>query len=557
MARYTWTPSGACDRIEHVFESVAPPVRKSAASTGVQSPAGDLTTAVGAVLDRLGTLVRQADDLAPTVRTVELLDAVAALEHAQTLVALAQAKVLAALTVVEPLPYQPGNGLTAAVRLHAEETTAHEVAATLRCSVSVARDRLATAGALAGVSAAVSAATDGSLRWWQLRRTADAVVTMPAAARAEVDRRIAEDAAAGRCASRFSARLTRAVVAADPAHADARHDESVADRRVTVRPVDSGMAWFGACVAAEDALTIGRCLDELADTEPGGRWTPVDSPAETPGASRPDVRTLDQRRADALVGLARTVLDDLHAAGVGRRANESGGAPSGRRRGARRRAEVQLVVSAETVLGISDAPGDLGGYGPVGPAQARRIAHLAGTTWRRVLTDPATGVVLDRGRTAYAAAAPLAEHVRVRFGGRCTRPGCPQAGADLDHATAWQDGGTTGVGNLHPVCRGCHTAKHTGWTVRIDRDGTTTWATPHGRSASTHPTDLRPEDRVRTADPPLPAHERSEVPARRAVRVIRDRSAESVGHEAAWLRRLQRSTGSEPPIVREHDPPPF
>lgn len=468
MARYTWTPSGACDRIEHVFESVAPPVRKSAASTGVQSPAGDLTTAVGAVLDRLGTLVRQADDLAPTVRTVELLDAVAALEHAQTLVALAQAKVLAALTVVEPLPYQPGNGLTAAVRLHAEETTAHEVAAALRCSVSVARDRLATAGALAGVSAAVSAATDGSLRWWQLRRTADAVVTMPAAARAEVDRRIAEDAAAGRCASRFSARLTRAVVAADPAHADARHDESVADRRVTVRPVDSGMAWFGACVAAEDALTIGRCLDELADTEPGGRWTPVDSPAETPGASRPDVRTLDQRRADALVGLARTVLDDLHAAGVGRRANESGGAPSGRRRGARRRAEVQLVVSAETVLGIADAPGDLGGYGPVGPAQARRIAHLAGTTWRRVLTDPATGVVLDRGRTAYAAAAPLAEHVRVRFGGRCTRPGCPQAGADLDHATAWQDGGTTGVGNS-TRCAGAATPRST----RVGPSGST------------------------------------------------------------------------------------
>ncbi len=205
-------------------------MRKWAASTGARSSAGDLTTAVGAVLDRLGTLVRQADDLAPTVRTVELLDAVAALEHAQTLVALAQAKVLAALTVVEPLPYRPGNGLTAAVRLPpAEETTAYEVAATLRCSVSVARDRLATARALAGVTAAVSAATDGSLRWWQLRRTADAVVPMPAAARAEVDRRIAEDAAAGRCASRFAARLTRAVLAADPAQAAVVHDSAVAD----------------------------------------------------------------------------------------------------------------------------------------------------------------------------------------------------------------------------------------------------------------------------------------------------------------------------------------
>ncbi len=514
-----------------------------------------LTDAVAAVAAQLRTLVQRTDALEPAVRTVELLDAVAALEHAQTLASLAQARVLAALTVVEPAPYRRGHDLTAAVRRpHAEETTAHEVAAALRCSASMARDRLATAAALAGVPAAVSSATAGALRWWQLRRTADAVVALPAAARSEVDLRIAEDAAAGRCASRFSARLTRALLAADPAQGEVRHTEALADRRVTVRPVDAGMAWFGACLAAEDASTVGRCLDELADADPTTRWTPA-------GAHEPDVRTLDQRRADALVGLARSVLDDLHATPTNVTAAVPGadaaaGAPARRRR-TRHRGEVQLLVSAETVLGISDAPGELVGYGPVGAAQARRIAALAGMTWRRVLTDPVTGVVLDRGRTTYAPPAPLADHVRLRFGGRCTRPGCPHTAADLDHAIAWQDGGTTAADNVHPVCRGCHTAKHASWTVRIDRDGTTTWTTPHGRSASTRPADLRPEDRLPSTRPPQPVP----VPVPVPVRAVRDRPADSVDRDADWLRRLRPPAGPpavpDQPVVGDIDPAPF
>lgn len=174
----------------------------------------------------------------------------------------------------------------------------------------------------------------------------------------------------------------------------------------------------------------------------------------------------------------------------------------GPRRAARRRAEIQLVVSAETVLGIADTPGELAGYGPVGPEQARRIAHLAGTTWRRLITDPVTGAVLDRGRSAYTPPAALADHVQARFGWTCTRPGCSNVAADLDHATAWTELGGTSVDNLHTVCRGCHTAKHGGWTVRIAPDGTTTWRTPHGRSSTTGPTDHRPEDRAPHLDRP-------------------------------------------------------
>lgn len=541
-----------------------------------------LTSAVRAVCSELDGLTILSSGVLDGVRTSGLLTAAADLEHAQTRVSLAQARVLAALDVVAPATCTAGPDDPAPSVPGVGQTTAHEVAATLGCSVAAVRDRLAVARMAADVPAVLAAARVGALRWWQVRRVVEAVAGVGADARTQVDRRLAADAAAGRCRNRFGARLARAVLAADPAAADRVHREGVLDRRVTVRLSDAGMAWFGACLPAQDALTVARCLDELAaepdgaalGAAPGATTNPTGPTGPTGAAPGPAPdsgagRTADQRRADALTGMARAALEALHdcsggpdgvtddglrerftahlAGHLGLRRDLSGASgptspPAGPpvsdpfmpgsttsgqttsgpsaarpraagqtaagaartrpRRAARRRAEIQLVVSAETVLGIADTPGELAGYGPVGPEQARQIAHLAGTTWRRLITDPVTGTVLDRGRSTYTPPGALADHVQARFGWTCTRPGCSNVAADLDHATAWAELGDTSVDNLHPVCRGCHTAKHAGWSVRIAPDGTTTWRTPHGRSSNTRPTDHRPEDRLpRTGAP--------------------------------------------------------
>lgn len=176
-------------------------------------------------------------------------------------------------------------------------------------------------------------------------------------------------------------------------------------------------------------------------------------------------------------------------------APSSVGGPPMRRRG-RPTGEIRVTVSAETLLGISSAPGELDGYGPITPAHARQLAHRAGTTWRRLLTDPTGGVVLDIGRSRYRPPQGLADLVATRYSGRCTRPGCSNRGRDLDHVRPWEDGGNTSDTNLHPICRGCHTAKHSGWTVTLHDDGTVTWVSPHGHSFTTPPTDHRPEDRA-------------------------------------------------------------
>lgn len=118
---------------------------------------------------------------------------------------------------------------------------------------------------------------------------------------------------------------------------------------------------------------------------------------------------LEGLRFDMLAGSAWAALSTGH---LGCCAEGCGGAAQrlGTRHG--RKATVNVTVSFTTLLGIDDEPGVLHGYGLIHPAVARRIAGEA--TWRRVLTDPTAGAVLDYGTTRYALPRHLAEHVIMR-----------------------------------------------------------------------------------------------------------------------------------------------
>jgi len=72
----------------------------------------------------------------------------------------------------------------------------------------------------------------------------------------------------------------------------------------------------------------------------------------------------------------------------------------------------------------------------------------------------------------------------------CVFPYCDRRSrdCDLDHIEAYvemDDGGPPGQtnpDNLAPLCRRHHRAKtHRGWTYVRNRNGTYTWASPHGR----------------------------------------------------------------------------
>ena len=117
-------------------------------------------------------------------------------------------------------------------------------------------------------------------------------------------------------------------------------------------------------------------------------------------------------------------------------------------------------------------------------------ALAAGGTWRRLVTDPASGTVLDVGRTRYRPPVGLADLVRARDT-TCVFPTCqtPASHCDIDHLTAWSQGGTTSLDNLVVLCQAHHRLKHTpGWALTRDRDsGVLSWHTPDKTVYQRHP----------------------------------------------------------------------
>ena len=117
-------------------------------------------------------------------------------------------------------------------------------------------------------------------------------------------------------------------------------------------------------------------------------------------------------------------------------------------------------------------------------------ALAAGGTWRRLVTDPASGTVVDVGRTRYRPPAGLADLVRARDRA-CVFPTCqtPAERCDIDHLTAWSQGGTTSLDNLVVLCEAHHRLKHTpGWALTRDQaSGTLSWHTPDKTVYQRHP----------------------------------------------------------------------
>ena len=117
-------------------------------------------------------------------------------------------------------------------------------------------------------------------------------------------------------------------------------------------------------------------------------------------------------------------------------------------------------------------------------------ALAAGGTWRRLVTDPASGTVVDVGRTRYRPPAGLADLVRARDRA-CVFPTCqtPAERCDIDHLTAWSQGGTTSLDNLTTLCEAHHRLKHTpGWALTRDQaGGILSWHTPDKTVYQRHP----------------------------------------------------------------------
>ena len=175
--------------------------------------------------------------------------------------------------------------------------------------------------------------------------------------------------------------------------------------------------------------------------------------------------TLDQLRADAFAQIAQEFLTET----------ENDNMAHGRA------VTLNLTLDLPTFLGLKDNPGLLAGYGEIPASAARLLATDA--KWKRFITDPITGNLMDYGRLTYEPPQPLVDFIVARDR-RCRFPGCRQPAriCDIDHAIAWEEGGRTSKENLGLLCRRHHRMKtHGGWKLLSYEDGSCQWTSPTGK----------------------------------------------------------------------------
>jgi hypothetical protein len=142
---------------------------------------------------------------------------------------------------------------------------------------------------------------------------------------------------------------------------------------------------------------------------------------------------------------------------------------------------INVTIDLPTLLNMAENPGQLSGYGPIPASLARELA--ADGNWKRFITDPTSGELLDIGRKSYRPSQHLVDFLIARDR-TCRFPGCryPAHRSDIDHVTPWDDGGKTTPENLGSLCRRHHRLKtHGGWKVTSARDGSCEWISPNGK----------------------------------------------------------------------------
>ena len=224
------------------------------------------------------------------------------------------------------------------------------------------------------------------------------------------------------------------------------HARALSERRVDLFPLQNGMCQV---VATLDAVTGAGMTNAIEDE------------ARALKNVEGETRTLPQLRADVF-------RDRFLSSYLAHNASASPDQKDGKTKGSGRSngtyggfaPRVNIMVTALSLLGTSDEPAVLAGYGPIDLETAKELAGES-KMWRRILTDPDTGQMLTMSSTKYKPPSDLAEAVRLRDG-VCREPGCnnPAEQCEIDHSLAWNSGGITEFLNLGAFCRKHHRVKH-------------------------------------------------------------------------------------------------
>ena len=198
---------------------------------------------------------------------------------------------------------------------------------------------------------------------------------------------------------------------------------------------ENGCLWLRGFLDAESGATLKTAVEALARPLPD------------------DDRRAGQRRADALVEIARVALDE------GRVPVVNGVRP-----------HLQVTATLETLLGVPGAaPAELEGAGPISIETLRRLA--GDCSLRRLLLDEDSLVIdVGRERRVFRGATRIA--VEKRDGG-CAWRGCtrPPRHCQGHHPDPWWAGGRTTLDNTLLLCLHHHGLVEDGWLLTRTEEG--------------------------------------------------------------------------------------
>jgi len=274
-----------------------------------------------------------------------------------------------------------------------------------------------------------------------------------------------------------------------PAEFEEVVDRARETRRVSCYNDADGMATVVAILPAQDAQIVMKSIEayilkmnakderESGEIRSSSEVSGAASASEFNGAAsgaltNPRTETnswsllsADNKRADALTAILSAALSDsLETV-----------------KPHRRPVTVNVTIDLPTLLGLAQNPGQLSGYGAIPASVARELASDA--TWKRFITDPQTGNLLDYGREKYEPPQALVDFLLARDR-TCRFPGCrqPATRSDIDHAHSWDSGGETNIENLGLLCRRHHRLKtHGRWGLISNADGSCEWTSPVGK----------------------------------------------------------------------------
>jgi hypothetical protein len=274
---------------------------------------------------------------------------------------------------------------------------------------------------------------EGHISEWKATILVRETACLSLADRQDVDRRLAADV------SRLEAMGDRQLEGAarglaaelDAASCVLRRRVAESARRVTLRPVPDTMTRLAAELPVGQGVAVWKSLSEAADA------------ARVAGDGRSRGQVMVDTLVERVLGTRGDVIPVL----------------------------VELVVSDEVLLGASDRPAYLPGYGPVPAELGRELAKAAAehglARLRRLYRRPSTGQLVAMDSRTRRFSGGLASFIRLRDQ-VCRVPWCDAPIRHGDHTRPFAGGGETSSGNGEGLCEACNYAKEArGWSVRV------------------------------------------------------------------------------------------